>query len=74
MHPTRRSTLALLAAAVVLFILSASGQPDTYWAGGPELIGIIGWFGFLACVLLLFVSGLITLVSSIRRRGRPALQ
>jgi hypothetical protein len=73
-HPTRKSTLVLLAAAVVLFVLSASGQPDTYWAGGPELVGIIGWFGFLACALLLVVSGLIALVSSIRRRGRPALQ
>ena len=42
MHPTRKSTLVLLVAAVVLFVLSASGQPGTYWAGGPELIGTIG--------------------------------
>ena len=74
MHPTRKSTLVLLVAAVVLFVLSASGQPDTYWASGPELIGIIGWFGFLICALLLIVSGLIALISSIRRRGQPATQ
>jgi hypothetical protein len=73
-HPTRKSTLVLLVVGVVLFVLSASGQPDTYWASGPELIGIIGWFGFLICALLLIVSGLWALVSAIRRRGQPALQ
>jgi protein-S-isoprenylcysteine O-methyltransferase Ste14 len=73
MHPTRKSTLVLLVAAVVLFVLSASGQPDTYWASGPELIGIIGWFGFLICALLLIVSGLLALASWIRHRGQPAL-
>ena len=74
MHPTRRSTLALFVAGVVLFILSASGQPDTYWASGPSWIGIIGWFGFLGCLLLLIVSGLYALVSSIRHRGQSSLQ
>jgi len=73
-HPTRKSTLVLLVAAVVLFVLSASGQPDTYWASGPELIGMIGWFGFMICALLLIVSGLWALVSAIRHRGQPALQ
>ena len=72
MHPTRKSTLVLLVAAVVLFVLSASGQPDTYWASGPELVGTIGWFGFLLCALLLIVSGLIALASSIQRRGQPS--
>jgi uncharacterized membrane protein YvlD (DUF360 family) len=73
-HPTRRSTLALLVAAVVLFVLSASGQPDTYWASGPSWIGTIGWFGFLICALLLIVSGLYAAVSSIRHRGRLSTQ
>ncbi len=70
MHPTRKSTLALLVAAVVLFVLSASGQPDTYWASGPSWIGGIGWYGFIACALLLMVSGLYAVVSSVRNRGR----
>jgi hypothetical protein len=69
MHPTRKSTLALFAAAVVLFILSASGQPDTFWASGPSWIGAIGWFGFLICALLLVASGLFAVTSSIRHRG-----
>ena len=74
MHPTRKSTLVLLVAAVVLFFLSASGQPDTYWAGGPSWVGAIGWYGFMVCALLLIVSGLWALISSIRRRGQPATQ
>lgn len=74
MHPTRKSTLVLLVAGVILFVLSASGQPDTYWASGPELIGTIGWFGFMVCALLLIVSGLYALVSSIRHRDQPSPQ
>jgi hypothetical protein len=61
-------------AAVVLFVLSASGQPDTSWASGPELIGTIGWFGFMGCALLLLVSGLYALVASIRHCGQPSVQ
>ncbi len=74
MHPTRKSTPVLLVAAVILFVLSASGQPDTYWAERPGMVGAIGWFGFLVCALLLIVSGLWALVSSIRHRGQPALR
>jgi protein-S-isoprenylcysteine O-methyltransferase Ste14 len=74
MRPTRRSTLVLLVVTVVLFVVSPSGQPDTYWASGPSWLGIIGWFGFLICLLLLLASGLYALVSSIRHRGRPSLQ
>ena len=74
MHPTRASTLVLLVVGVVLFFLSASGQPDSYWASGPSWLGAIGWFGFLICALLLIVSGLWALVSWIRHRGEPALQ
>lgn len=74
MHPTRKSTLVLLGAAVALFFLSASGQPDTFWSSGPSWIGAIGWFGFLICALLLIVSGVVALVSWARHRGQPALQ
>jgi hypothetical protein len=74
MRPTRRSTLALFVAGVVLFVLSASGQQGSYWASGPSWIGDIGWFGFMGCALLLLVSGLYAVVSSIRHRSRPSLQ
>jgi len=70
MHPTRRSTLVLFVAGAILFVLSASGQPDSYWTNGPSWIGLVGWFGFLGCALLLIVSGLYALVSTVRNRGR----
>ena len=70
MHPTRRSTLILLVAGVVLFVLSPIGQDGS----GPSWIGNIGWFGFMGCVLLLIVSALYALVSSIRHRGRLSSQ
>ena len=74
MHPTRKSTLALFVAAVVLFILSASGQPNQYWENGPSWLGYVGWFGFLGCLLLLIVSGLWAVVSRFRRHDQPSPQ
>jgi hypothetical protein len=74
MRPTRKSTLALLVVGAVLFVLSASGQPDSYWVSGPSWLGTISWFGFLACVLLLIVSGLYTVVSRVRHRDRLSPQ
>ena len=74
MHPTRKSTLVLFVTGVILVFLSASGQPDTYWATGPSWLGALGWYGFMVCALLLIVSGLWALVSWIRHRGEPALQ
>lgn len=74
MRPTRKSTLTLLVAGVILFVLSASGQADGPWTSGPSWLGSIGWFGFLICALLLIVSGLYTLVSAIRHRDRLSRQ
>jgi len=71
MHPTLRSTLVLLVAAVGLFLLSASGQDSSYWQSGPEWLGSIGWIGFLLCVLLLLVSGIFALVLWMRHRDQP---
>jgi len=71
-HPTLRSTLALVVAAVVLFVLSASGQDNQFWASGPSWLGYVGWFGFLTCLLLLVVSGLYMVVSRLRHRDRPS--
>jgi hypothetical protein len=74
MRPTRTSTLVLLAAAVVLFVLSASGQAGTYWASGPSWLGDIGWYGFMVCALLLIASGLYAIVSYVRRGSRLSPQ
>jgi hypothetical protein len=65
MHPTRKSTLALVLAGVVLFVLSPVGQDGS----GPSWIGDVGWYGFMICALLLVVSGLYEVVSSMRQRG-----
>ena len=62
MHPTLKSTLVLLVAAVGLFLLSASGQDNSFWQSGPEWLGSIGWIGFLLSVVLLTVSGVYALV------------
>jgi len=72
MRPTLKSMLVLLVAGVVLFFLSASGQPDSYWQSGPSWLGWIGWIGFLICLLLLVVSGAYLLVSRIRHREQPS--
>jgi protein-S-isoprenylcysteine O-methyltransferase Ste14 len=71
MHPTRTSTLTLVVAGVVLFVLSYSGQANGFWSSGPSWLGTIGWFGFLICVLLLAVSGLYTLFSRNRTPRSP---
>ena len=70
-HPTRKSTLTLFVVGVVLFLLSASGQDNGYWKSGPSWLGVIGWFGFLICLLLLTVSGVYTRVSQIQHPGQP---
>jgi uncharacterized BrkB/YihY/UPF0761 family membrane protein len=71
-HPTIKSMLALFVAGAVLLVLSASGQPNSYWKSGPSWLGAVGWYGMLICVLLLIVSGLYMVISRIRRHDRPA--
>jgi len=71
MRPTWKSTLTLLAVGVVLFVLSASGQPGGYWEGGPSWLGTISWFGFLICLLLLVGSGLYWAAAQMRPHDRP---
>lgn len=58
MHPTWRSTITLFVAGVILLAMSGVGQPAGYLKDYPAWIGNIGWFGMLACLLLLLVSGL----------------
>jgi len=72
MHPTLKSTITLIVAAIVLFVLSASGQAGRYWESGPGWLGWLGWIGGLLCVLLLIVSGLYWVISRIRHRDRPS--
>jgi len=71
MHPTRTSTLVLVVAGVVLFVMSESGQTSGFWASGPSWLGTIGWFGFLICVLLLVVSALYAVFSRMRKPRSP---
>ena len=71
MHPTLRSTLALVVAAVVFFVLSASGQDNQSWARGPMWLGYVGWFGFL---ILVIVLRLYMVVSRLRHRDRPSMR
>jgi hypothetical protein len=71
MHPTWKSTLTLFVAGVVLFILSASGQPGQYWESGPSWLGLISWIGVLICALLLIVSGVYWVASRMRHQDLP---
>ena len=53
----------LVVAGVVLFILGGVFKDSHGFAG---VLGGIGWFGFLLCVLLLIVWGIWAIVSSRR--------
>jgi len=64
----RRSTwLPILAVDVVLFVIAAViGQhPKQHW---KNVLGGIGWFGFLFCTLLLILIAVGWLVHGRRRR------
>jgi uncharacterized membrane protein YdjX (TVP38/TMEM64 family) len=64
----RRSTwLTILVVDIVLFVIAAIvGQhPKQHW---KDVIGTIGWFGFLICTLLLLVIALSWLLHGRRRR------
>lgn len=69
--PTLKSTLVLVAAGIVLLFVSPIGQGadrSPYWTDGPSWLGAIGWFGFMAVVLLLIVSGVWAVVARMMRR------
>jgi hypothetical protein len=53
----------LVVAGVVLFILSGVFKDSHGFAG---VLGGIGWFGFLLCVLLLIIWGIAAIVRSRR--------
>ena len=63
----RRSTwLSLLVVDVILFVIAAIvGQhPKEHW---KDVLGGIGWFGFLLCTLVLIVIAIAWLVHGRRR-------
>ncbi len=70
-HPFR-SLGVVLTAAVVFFVLSASGQSDGFWKSGPSWLGAIGWFSFLFCLLGFIVLAVYLPVTKLleRRRSR----
>lgn len=67
-HPIR-TLAALLVLAFVLFMLSASGQPDTFWKSGPSWLGGIGWIGFLLTALTFVVFAVVS-IGRYAARGR----
>lgn len=58
-----RGAAALFAVAVVLFIMSGVFKNSHGFKGA---LGGIGWFGFLLCMLVLIVWGVVALVRSRR--------
>jgi uncharacterized membrane protein len=61
-----------VAAAVVFFVVSASGHQGSFWENGPVWLGDIGWFAFLAMLLLLVVEVVVVGVTVLRRRRGSA--
>ena len=61
-----RAPGALVALAIVLFIMSGVFKDSHGFAG---VLGGIGWFGFLLCVLVLIVWGIVAFT---RSRRSPA--
>ncbi|MGB8651741.1 MAG: hypothetical protein WCD35_13895 [Mycobacteriales bacterium] len=66
---TRKNVLVLVVAGALLFLLSGIGQDSGYWKSGPSWLGAIGWFGFLICLLLLVVAGVMALTERLRHGG-----
>ena len=67
-HPYR-AVLTVVGAMMALFLLSASGQPDGFWSGGPSWLGALGWGGFLvATAALLGLCGYLAMHRLIRDR------
>lgn len=60
---------ALVVLAVVLFVLAGVFKDSHGFEG---VLGGIGWFGFLLCVLLLIVWGVVALVQSRRSVRSPS--
>ncbi len=66
-HPIR-SLAMLLVVAFCFFMLSASGQPDSFWKNGPGWLGAIAWFAFLLTALAFLGSAVYVAVRGVRAR------
>lgn len=67
--PNRYTTLAaLFALDVALFALGGIPAFKNAHHGAGYVLGGVGWFGGLACTLLLIVLALATLAESLRHR------
>jgi hypothetical protein len=68
--PNRYETLAILFAVdVALFALAGIPAFKDARHGVNYILGGIGWFGALACTLLLAVLAVATLAQNLRRRA-----
>jgi len=67
----RQVWLSILALDVVLFVIAAiiGQQPKEHW---KDVLGGIGWFGFLFCTLVLVLIALAWIVHGRRRNAATA--
>ena len=63
----RRAVLVLLALDVVLFLLSGTPAIKNPGPGAAQVLSDIVWFGFLIGLLVLVVTGVLALVTRMRR-------
>ena len=67
--PLGRLAIVVAVVGAILFPVGTVGQNDGgLWADGPDWIGAIGWFGFLICLLLLVVIGVVALARTVTSR------
>lgn len=68
-HPVR-NLAGLLVLAFCFFMLSASGQPGTFWSNGPTWLGSTGWICFLLTALTFILYAVYSLVRVLVRLAR----
>lgn len=72
--PLGRSAITLVVLGAVLFLISSSGQHNGGpLSDGPEWLGGLGWFGFLICLLLLLVVGVVAISRKVGGGRRSAV-
>ena len=72
MPKTKRILVGLFALDVCLFALSGIPAFRNAKHGIKDVIGGIGWFGFLLTLLVTIVYSIVLLVRTMRRRGTSA--
>lgn len=69
MHPLYKTMIGIVILGAVLLAMSGIWQSAHGFTG---VLGGIGWFGFLLCVLALIVLTLVALGRTVRRRTSTA--